>query len=393
MRGVNPAGWNPGRSNPSAPYDGMRRGVVAITALLALVAAIGEISAHGDDAHEAPEAAAVASSMVHVAKEQQFALGVLTEPAASRALGVGVGTTGRVVPRTDAVADVLPPIAGRVTGGGLPRLGDHVRRGQVLFRVVQVLTPGERTALRTEVIKARAELDAAKREAERVERLEGVVPDKQRAEAKNRLTAARDTYDALSAQMAGNATSIAATAPISGTIVAAEIAEGEVVDGARVAYRIADLSNVWVEADVFERDIARVQGARTAEITTAAYPGGKFIGTLYRIAGAVDPASRTIKALFVVQNRDERLKLNMSADVAVKLGADAVVPAIPESAVVRSGARTLVFVHHTPEEFEVRDVRLGGGRGGGYVEVRAGIEPGDRVVVAGAYQMKALAGL
>ncbi len=262
----------------------------------------------------------------------------------------------------------------------------------MLFRVVQVLTPGERTALRTEVIKARAELDAAKREADRVERLEGVVPDKQRAEAKNRLAAARDTYEALSGQMAGNATSIAAPAPISGTIVAAEIAEGEVVDGARVAYRIVDLSNVWVEADVFERDIARVQGARTAEITTAAYPGGKFVGTLYRIAGAVDPASRTIKALFAVENRDERLKLNMSANVAVKLGADAVVPAIPESAVVRSGARTLVFVHRAPEEFEVLDVRLGEGRGGGYVEVH-GIEPGDRVVVAGAYQMKALAGL
>jgi len=358
----------------------------------------GDLLAHGDDDHGAAAPAPTRAADggrggIMVAKEQQFALGMITEPAAPRDLLRSAGVTGHVIPRTEAIADVVSPLTGRIVGGALPRLGDQVGRGQVLFRVAQVLAPSERATLRSEQIRAKAELDAAEREVKRLERLEGVVAGKQLVEATIRRDAARAAYGNITSQLSERASTVAVTAPIGGTIIKAEIAGGETIDGSRVVYQIADLSKVWVEADLFEGDIARVQGGKVAEITTPSYPGETFRGSLHRLGSAVDPETRTIPALFVVDNPAQRLKLNMSASVAVALGEGTKVLAIPESAVVRSGARTIVFVHTTPESFEPRDVALGAGKGGGYIEVKSGINPGDRVLTSGAHQLKAMMGM
>lgn len=382
----------------------MKQKLLRIATPLALIA-IGaiilerDLLAHGGEDHGAAAPAAPTASAnggrggLTVAKEQQFALGMITELAAPRDLLRSAGVTGRIVPRTEAIADVVSPLSGRIVGGALPRLGDRVGRGQVLFRVAQVLTPSERATLRSEQIRAKAELDAADREVSRLERLEGVVAGKQLVEAKIRRDAARAAHSNISAQLSERASTVAVTAPISGTIIKAEIAEGETIDGSRVVYQIADLSKVWVEANLFEGDIARVQGAKVAEITTPSYPGETFRGSLHRLGSEVDPETRTIAAFFVVDNPDQRLKLNMSASVAVALGSGVKVLAIPENAVVRSGARTIVFVHTTPETFEPRDIALGAGKSGGYIEVKSGVNPGDRVLTSGAYQLKAMMGM
>lgn len=363
---------------------------------------LGRLLAHGGEDHGDAGAAAPAATgstttgmgaAVTVSKEQQFALGMLTEPAGRRALVQGVGVTGRVVPRTDAVADVVPPVPGRVTGGGLPRLGDRVRRGQVLFRVAQVLQPSERASIRGEQIRAKAELDAAEREVSRYERLEGVIAGKQLVEARIRRDAARASYRAISGQLSGEGGSVAVTAPISGVITEAEIASGEVVDGGKVVYRIADLSRVWVEADLFEGDISRIEGSKQAEIRTSSYPGETFAGTLDKFGSTVNPETRTITALFLVDNPGEKLKLNMSASVALAVGESQPLLAVRRDALVKSGARTVIFIHTDPEHFEVRDVVLGAAEGGDYVEVRSGLKAGERVLTTNVYQLKSLAGL
>jgi cobalt-zinc-cadmium efflux system membrane fusion protein len=353
--------------------------------------------AHGGEDHgeaaTAAQPAVSAGAGITVAKEQQFALGVLTELAADRDLHQSVEVTGRVVPRTDAVADVIAPLGGRVVGGSVPRLGERVSRGQVLFRVAQVLSPSERTSLRTEQARTRAEMTAAEREVARLEKLEGVVAGKQITEARIRRDAAREVYNAVTAQLSGEGSTVPVTAPISGEIISAEIAPGEVLDGSRVVYRIADLGKVWIEADLFERDIPLVQGATKAEVRTPAVPGGTFNGTLYKVGDEVDPETRTIQALFVVDNPKSELKLNMSASVGVVTSARPDVLSIPRAAVIESGARRVVFVHTASERFEARDVTLGSSASGDYVEVRAGVRKGDRVVITGTHQLRAVAGL
>lgn len=382
----------------NAKMTGTRQRALWLLLLLAGVAVgIGELSAHGGDDHDHGGAAtatpAAAGSELAIAKEQQFALEMVTEPVMARELARNVEATGRVMPRTEAIADVMAPIAGRVSEGQLRRLGDRVRKGEVLFRVEQVLAPSERTALRTEQAKARAELQTAEQEVSRLERLEGVVAGKQIVEARIRRDASRDAYEAITAQLGGQAGSVPVTAPIAGVIIEAEIASGEVLDGSRVVYRIADLSKVWVEADLFEGDIARVEGAQSAEIRTPSYPGETFTGTLYRMGSLVDPSARTIRALFLVDNPQERLKLNMSAAISVNVASAGSVTAVPRDAIVRSGARSVVFVHTAPERFAIRDVITGAGATGPYVEILRGLEPGERVLITGTHQARTVAGL
>jgi RND family efflux transporter MFP subunit len=275
----------------------IRRGLVSASIFLFAVAAIDRLSAHGGEDHgEAAPAAAASTSTgagLTVLKEQQFALGMLTELVALREVVGRVALTGRIVPQTDAVAEVVPGVAGKVVGGRLPQRGERVSKGQVLFRVAQVLSPSERGAIRAEQIRAKAELASAEREVSRLSRLEGVVAGKQITEARIRRDTARETLAALNAQLSGSDQSVAVTAPISGEITRAEIAAGEVIDGAEVVYEISDPSRVWIEADVFERDLPQLQGATTAEITTSAAPGRVYRAKLYRLAGTVDPGTPT----------------------------------------------------------------------------------------------------
>src|SRR5688572_10708697 len=193
-----------------------RRGHLLIaTAALVLLAmtVIDRLFAHGGEDHG--EAATTAPSSLStgaeltVLKEQQFALGMLTELVAPRMVANRVEVTGRIVPRTDAVAEVVPGIAGKVVAGRLPQRGERVTQGQVLFRVAQVLAPSERAEIRGEQIQAKAELASAEREVARLERLEGVVAGKQITEARIRRDAARETYSALTAQLAGSGQSVA----------------------------------------------------------------------------------------------------------------------------------------------------------------------------------------
>jgi membrane fusion protein, heavy metal efflux system len=370
--------------------------VLVGTVLLGIVV-ISRVFAHGGEDHG--EATATTKNTIStgaelsVAKEQQFALGMLTELAAARDLQQSVAVTGRVVPRTDAIAEVVAPVGGRVVGGNLPKLGDQVSRGQMLFRVAQVLAPSERASLQVEQARTRAELTAAEREVARLEKLEGIVAGKQLIEARIRRDGARDVLNAISAQLAGSGGTVAVTAPISGEIISAEIASGEVVDGSKVVYRIADLSKVWIEADLFERDIPAAQGAERAEVRTPSYPDKIFNARLYNIGGTVDPATRTIKGLFVVDNSGRSLKLNMSASVGVVTGTRNDVLSIPRAALIESGTRRVVFVHTTPEHFAVRDVVLGQASTGDYVEVTSGLSNGDRVLVTGTHQLRSVAGL
>jgi cobalt-zinc-cadmium efflux system membrane fusion protein len=372
-----------------------------MTALIAVsllgIAVISRVFAHGGEDHgevtSTTQQTTSTGAELSVAKEQQFALGMLTELTAARDLQQSVAVTGRVVPRTDAIAEVIAPVGGRVVGGSLPKLGDQVSRGQMLFRVAQVLAPSERASLQVEQARTRAELTAAEREVARLENLEGVVAGKQLIEARIRRDGARDVLNAISGQLAGSGGTVAVTAPISGEIISAEIASGEVVDGSKVVYRIADLSKVWIEADLFERDIPVAQGAERAEVRTPSYPDKVFNATLYNIGGTVDPATRTIKGLFVVDNSGRSLKLNMSASVAVVTGTRNDVLSIPRAALVESGTRRVVFVHTTPEHFAVRDIVLGQASTGDYVEVTSGLSKGDRVLVTGTHQLRSVAGL
>jgi len=154
-------------------------------------------------------------------------------------------------------------------------------------------------------------------------------------------------------------------------------------------YRIADLSSVWLIADVFEQDIGALRVGQDAKITVNAYPGETFAGKVAFVYPTVSQQTRTGKVRIVVANPGLRLKTGMYANVALDVSvASHPVVAIPESAVIDSGTRQTVLVARGAGMFEPRQVKLGA-HADGYYEIREGLAAGERIVVSANFLIDA----
>ncbi|MET0625233.1 MAG: efflux RND transporter periplasmic adaptor subunit [Pyrinomonadaceae bacterium] len=184
---------------------------------------------------------------------------------------------------------------------------------------------------------------------------------------------------------------VALAAPSAGTVISRAANPGEVVEANKEILRVADLSNVWVVAQVFEKDLARVRVGSGASVTSDAYAGRVFRGRVTYVDPQLDPATRTAQVRVEVLNPGQALKLGMYVGVGFgALGtAEATAPTVPASAVQTVGGRTVVFLATTdPNVYVMRPVRLGAEAGGRY-PVLEGLFVGDRVVTAGSFMLRA----
>jgi RND family efflux transporter MFP subunit len=168
--------------------------------------------------------------------------------------------------------------------------------------------------------------------------------------------------------------------PVSGYVTQKTALHGMRVTAADTLFDIADLSHLWVLADVYETDLPAVRVGMPAELGLSYLPGRTWRGLVTYIAPVVEEKTRTIKVRVEVDNADGQLKPEMFADVALRtaLGEGLVVP---ESALLKTGERTLAFVDHGDGGLEPREVRVGAKVAEG-VQVLAGLEEGERVVTA-----------
>jgi cobalt-zinc-cadmium efflux system membrane fusion protein len=386
-----------------------RRGLLAVLLPASFICGLGmgsDALAH-EGGHGQPQQQAqpvVPGVAFTVPKETQFLLEVRTQRAAVRPLESRLMAPGKVVPRTDRYAQVSAPVPGRVLASGtaVPLVGQRVKRGQVLAVVQQSLSTSEATGLSTDLIQAEAEasraqaaLEQARRDVARLESLQGVVAEKEVQQARlalstaeQELARARAARDVLAGARQGQGSArFPLEAPIDGVLVEARATVGEQVDPARPLFTVLDASVVWVEARVYEGDVARVEGASGALVSTPAYEGQHVPARLYHVGQMVDEASRSVRVLFEADNREGRLRPGMFVDVAIGQGGRKDVLAVPVGAVVEEEGRAFVFVHTTPESFEPRPVVLGG-RDGEWREVREGLKAGERVVVGGVAALR-----
>ena len=153
-------------------------------------------------------------------------------------------------------------------------------------------------------------------------------------------------------------------------------------------FQIADLSSVWVVANVFEQDLSLVRSGQVAAVSLAAYPGRTFTGKVTFVYPTVEPATRTARIRIELPNEDGLLKPDLYGTVEIVAGATVAAVSIPESAVLDSGTRRVVLIERGAGAFEPREVTLGV-RGDGYVEVVKGLEASERVVVNGNFLIDA----
>jgi cobalt-zinc-cadmium efflux system membrane fusion protein len=381
---------------------GARR--VAPTALLLLTLSAPLVArGHGGEDHGAPAPAPIGSSSpggTYMAKESQFLLGVLTRAVSEREVSARIETIGRVVPRIDGHAQIAAAVSGRVLApksGVLPFLGDHVRKGQVLLVLEQ--TPGAAESgdlrargleARSGVAQARARRDQASRELERRRALVGVVAQKDIEEAALELELTERALELAERQVAlfagDDLRRVTVTAPIDGVIAEAQVSLGEQVAADQQLYTILEPSTLWVEANVFEADIRSVREAGIADVRLEGYATA-FPAKLFRLGQLVDPTTRTVKAIFAVDNAEGAFRPGMFAEIGISAGAPRRSLVVPDSAVIEEGARRFVFVHVAPEDFVRREVVLGE-RDGEDWAASAGVAAGERVVTQGTYQLR-----
>ncbi len=178
-------------------------------------------------------------------------------------------------------------------------------------------------------------------------------------------------------------------APVSGVVMQKKAIEGMMMRAGEEMLRLADLSSIWVIADVAEQDMAQIRVGSNARVSFRAFAGETFEGRVTFVLHELEMATRTAKVRIEVANPDHRIKHEMFADVVINAGeGEAEKLVVPLSALIDSGNRQVVLVELGAGRFEPRRVKVGL-RGDGFVEITAGIKVGEKVVVSANFLIDA----
>jgi cobalt-zinc-cadmium efflux system membrane fusion protein len=328
-------------------------------------------------------------------------LRITTRPVESREGGDLVMLLGELAVDQRTYAEVGTPAAARVTRL-LVNAGDTVRAGQTLAE----LTSPELGRERAEYLSANARLKLAEAALDRKRGLaaEKIVPLREVQEAESAAGEARAALRASRAAIAAygvepptddgdGATSsvFVLRSPVGGAVIERTAVMGQMLDPSTHAFRIGNLSTLWLTVHAFERDAVRIRQGVAARLSFPALPGQDFNGTVTMVGRHVERESRTVPVRIDVNNRDNFLRPGMSATATLPVGdTGAAILTVPVASVQRVRNEWCVFLPKDPNHFEIR--RIGRGRDlAGEVEVLSGLRAGETIVVDGAFLLKAQA--
>lgn len=381
----------------------------ALTVLAGLVIAPActESPEHATDAASPQPATTLSTStpLIRLSKEKIERAGIQIDAATRSEFRHTRDFPGTIEPNHHTVADITALVRGRVMDV-YGDLGKHVAAGEILA----ILYSSDLGMAQSGYLKAKARLFVADRSYQRAKALleEKVIglAEAQRREgdlisARAEQREARDRLklfgmtDELIASLDRDQTikSYAPiVAPFAGRIIARDLTKGEVVETTSRLFQVADLSQVWVTANIPERDIPFIHSdqsrhAQKVDVRVKAYPDQVFPGSITYVGDVLDQATRTMRLRITLENPDGKLKPQMFATVRIYSEPVPDKLAVPEAAVQRDRDRLFVFVQREPLAFEVRDVSVGESDGH-RVMILDGVQEGDQVVTKGAFFLK-----
>jgi Cu(I)/Ag(I) efflux system membrane fusion protein len=332
-------------------------------------------AAEGGDGGAQGAAIAVKDGAVTLSARARQAAGVQTARAAVRNISRNLRTTGKVAMDENRRSYITSRVEGRLDVLYVASEGEFIQAGQMIG---EVYSPA--------YIAAQEEFLLALRSRRRLQGAGEAAGDGDFLEAARRKLLLLNVAekDIRELQEGGRSKNLMPVyAQFSGIVLERQALPGGYIKPGDRLFSLIDLSTVWINADIYEKDLALVRVGAEALITSQAYPGETFRGQVVFVNPILDDATRTVKARVALDNRGGRLKPNMfvSAAIRVPLGESLVVP---ESAVLDYGEGQAVFVAQEENTFARREV-LAGHYANGYVQILSGLQAGEHVVSAAAF--------
>lgn len=332
-----------------------------------------------------------------------------TISAARVKLARDVEVVGSVSYDADHFAEIGPLIAGRIVGLSAG-VGDKVQAGQVLGALESAEVGQAEAAYVTAKATSNFAQANLRRERELAEHRIASVRDRELAESKAAIEAAALTASIQRLRTLGLRTEdirelergagrqglglgpgrVPLLSPISGTVVTREVSLGQAVQPAADAFKVANLSHLWVLLDLFEKDLLFVYVGQRAELRTDVSPGKTFPARVAYVGQVIDEKTRTAPVRIEFDNTDELFRPGQFVTAMLKGDPSRTqqeVLAVPRSAVMSSEGKSLLFIARDDGSFARRSVELGTS-GGGMIEIRSGLAPGERIAVDGAFLLK-----
>ena len=324
---------------------------------------------------------ATAESGIRVSQSFLQNFGVRTAKAESGSIPIQIRTVGILTYNDKNVASVNTKFEGWIEHANVNYVGEPVQKGQVLFEIYspQLVTTQQEY------------VDGLKY----VEKLRSGGTSDAISRAQSLLQASRerlqywdittDQIDAL--QASGKITrTLKILSPVSGVVVSKmdQALEGMKLTPGMNVYKIADLSTVWAQVEIYEYQLQYVQPGRMARITLDAFPGRAWSGRILYLDPSIDQQTRTLKAFVEIANPDQRLRPQMYANVEINIPAASGAVKVPAEAVLHTGERSVVIVDNGNGTFSPREVQVGT-IGDGYQEIRQGLKSGEVVVTSSQF--------
>lgn len=263
-------------------------------------------------------------------------------------------------------------------------LGDKVQKGQTLLDIRST----ELSSLQSDRVGLESELKIAERELKTAQTMfeDNMLSEKELMEAQAKLSQAKAAFSKIETDMSvfgsdkGNGT-FSIKAPMSGYIVSKNASSGSTVsaDGEPL-FIIADLSTVWITANVYAGNLLFVKEGQEVDITTLSYPGEIFKGKINSLSQVFDPEERVLKARIVMPNKDLRLKPEMSVVIKLKNETHNKLVSVPSEALVFDNNRYYVVVEESPANFKSKEVTLSGHHND-VSYITSGVSEGEDIVI------------
>jgi cobalt-zinc-cadmium efflux system membrane fusion protein len=349
------------------------------------------------------------SNQVEMSISAQQHIGMVVAPAPVTQLNEFLRATGTVQPIDSRIGAVSPLARGRIVEVRA-KVGDRVEAGQTLA-VFDNIEAGEllsqEQSARADLERLKAQLIPATRQAERSRRLAdvgaGAEKDYESSKAEKEgieanIRSQQALLDGIRHRLrrfgvsddSPRATFLTPLkAPFSGVVTKAQASPGDIVDTGRDTFTVADLSRVWVQAEVYEKDLGRIRVGQSAFITVDTYPNQPFEGKVAYISDVLDPQTRTARVRCEVANHDMRLKTDMFANIELPTKFSKQAIAVPAGALQELEGKNVVFVRRSPTQFEKREVEKGV-TVSNQTEIVRGLKPGEPVVTQGAFHLKSI---